>query len=56
MKNWRDQILCEFTPQIARLTLVAVSERLDVLRHGLEQDLIMLRTENLPAAKEGRCC
>nr|WP_219975842.1 hypothetical protein [Rubrobacter xylanophilus] len=33
--------------------LVAVSGRLDVLRHGLDQDLIMLRTESLPAAKEG---
>jgi hypothetical protein len=31
--------------------LVAVSGRLDVLRHGLDQDLIMLRTESLPAAK-----
>jgi len=33
--------------------LVAVSGRLDVLRHGLDQDLIMLRTESLPAAKGG---
>lgn len=31
--------------------LVAVSGRLDVLRHGLDQDLIILRTESLPAAK-----
>src|SRR5690606_1908787 len=39
--------------------LVAVSGRLDVLRHGLDQDLIMLRTESLPAAKgggSGRSC
>ena len=28
--------------------LVAVSRRLDVLRHGLDQDLIMLRTERPP--------
>jgi len=33
--------------------LAAVSERLDALRHGLDQDLIMLRTERLPAAKGG---
>jgi len=33
--------------------LVAVSGRLDVLRHGLDQDLIMLRTESMPAAKGG---
>jgi len=33
--------------------LVAVSGRLDVLRHGLDQDSIMLRTESLPAAKGG---
>ncbi|GIU85378.1 MAG: hypothetical protein KatS3mg008_2153 [Acidimicrobiales bacterium] len=33
--------------------LVAVSGRLDVLRHGLDQDLIMLRTESLPASKRG---
>ncbi len=33
--------------------LVAVSVRLDMLRHGLDQDLIMLRTESLPAAKGG---
>lgn len=33
--------------------LVAVSGRLDVLRHGLDQDLIMLRTESLPAVKGG---
>lgn len=31
--------------------LVAVSGRLDSLRHGLDQDLIMLRTESPPAAK-----
>ncbi|ACD82379.1 hypothetical protein [Candidatus Methylacidiphilum infernorum] len=31
--------------------LVAVSGRLDVLRHGLDQDLIMLRTKSQPAAK-----
>ncbi len=33
--------------------LVAVSHRLDVLRQGLDQDLIMLRTESLQAAKGG---
>ena len=33
--------------------LVAVSGRLDVLRHGFDQELIMLRTESLPAAKGG---
>ena len=33
--------------------LLKVSGRLDVLRHGLDQDLIMLRTESLPAAKGG---
>jgi hypothetical protein len=33
--------------------LVAVSGRLDVLRHGLDQDLIMLRMESLQAAKGG---
>jgi len=33
--------------------LVTVSGRLDVLRHSLDQDLIMLRTESLPAAKGG---
>jgi len=31
--------------------LVAASGRLDMLRHGLDQDLIMLRTESLPAAE-----
>ena len=36
---------------ISAAHLVAVSGRLDVLRHGLDQDLIMLRTESLPAAK-----
>jgi len=39
---------------ISAAHLVAVSGRLDVLRHGLDQDLIMLRTESLPAAKGGR--
>jgi len=34
--------------------LVAVSGRLDALRHGLDQNLIMLRTESLPATKRGR--
>ncbi|MBC7355336.1 MAG: hypothetical protein H5U09_03950, partial [Desulfomicrobiaceae bacterium] len=38
---------------ISAAHLVAVSGRLDVLRHGLDQDLIMLRTESLPAAKGG---
>jgi len=38
---------------ISTAHLVAVSGRLDVLRHGLDQDLIMLRTESLPAAKGG---
>jgi len=33
--------------------LVAVSGRLEVLRHGLDQDLIMLRPASLPAAKGG---
>jgi len=33
--------------------LIAASKRLDMLRHGLDQDLIMLRTESLPAAKGG---
>jgi Holliday junction resolvase-like predicted endonuclease len=39
--------------KISAAHLVALSGRLDVLRHGLDQDLIMLRTENLPAAKGG---
>ncbi len=34
--------------------LVAVSRRLDVLRHGLDQELIMLREVNQPASKRGR--
>lgn len=33
--------------------LVAVSERLDALRHGLDQDLIMLRMVPQPATKGG---
>jgi len=33
--------------------LVTASKRLDVLRHGLDQELIMFRTESLPAAKGG---
>lgn len=33
--------------------LVAISGRLDVLRHGLDQDLIMLRTVNQPATPGG---
>lgn len=33
--------------------LVAVSGRLDALRHGLDQDLIVLRTVTQPAAKGG---
>ena len=33
--------------------LVAVSGRLDVLRHGLDQDLITLCTKSLPAAEGG---
>lgn len=33
--------------------LVAVSGRLDVLRHGLDQDLVMLRTESPPGARGG---
>jgi len=36
---------------ISAAHLVAVSGRLDVLRHSLDQDLIMLRTESLLAAK-----
>jgi Holliday junction resolvase-like predicted endonuclease len=36
---------------ISTAHLVAVSGRLDVLRHGLDQDLIMLRTESLPALR-----
>jgi hypothetical protein len=38
---------------ISTAHLVAVSGRLDVLRHGLDQDLIMFRTESLQAAKGG---
>jgi Holliday junction resolvase-like predicted endonuclease len=38
---------------ISPVHLVSVSGRLDVLRHGLDQDLIMLRTEKWPAVKEG---
>jgi len=38
---------------ISAAHLVAVTGRLDVLRHGLDQDLIMLRTESLPAVKGG---
>ncbi|RMG38590.1 MAG: hypothetical protein D6725_06885, partial [Planctomycetota bacterium] len=34
--------------------LVAASARLDVLRHSLDQDLIMLRTEGLPVAVRRR--
>lgn len=37
--------------QVPAPQLVAVSERLEVLRHGLDQDLIMLRTESLPTAR-----
>ncbi|VVM08332.1 hypothetical protein MAMT_02286 [Methylacidimicrobium tartarophylax] len=37
---------------ISAAHLIAVSGRLDLLRHDLDQDLIMLRTESLPAAKE----
>ena len=33
--------------------LVSVSGLLDVLRHGLDQDLTMLRMGSLPGAKEG---
>jgi hypothetical protein len=33
--------------------LAAVSGRLDVLRHGLDQDLVMLRTESLSTVKGG---
>ncbi len=33
--------------------LVAVSRRLDVLRHGVDEELIMLRTESRTAVKEG---
>jgi len=38
---------------ISAVHLTAVSGRLDVLRHGLDQDLIMLRTESRQAAKGG---
>ncbi len=38
---------------ISAAHLVAVSGRLDVLRHGLDQDLIMLRTVAQPAANGG---
>jgi len=34
--------------------LVAVSDRLDLLRHGLDQELIMLRTVTQPAAKRSQ--
>jgi len=34
--------------------LAAISERLDVLHHGLDQDLIMLRKDNQSAIKEAR--
>jgi hypothetical protein len=36
---------------ISTAQLVAVTGRLDVLRHGLDQGLIMLRTEGLPAVR-----
>jgi len=38
---------------ISPVHLVSVSGRLDVRRHGLDQDVIMLRPGSLPAAKEG---
>jgi len=38
---------------ISAAHLVAVSGRLDVLRHGLDQDLIMLHTESQSAGKGG---
>jgi len=38
---------------ISAAHLVEVSGRLDVLRHGLDQELIMLRPESLPGAKGG---
>ncbi len=38
---------------IPAVQLISVSRRLDVLRHGLDQDLIMLRTESLPVSKRG---
>jgi len=38
---------------ISAAHLVAVSGRLDVLRHGLDQDLIMLRT---PACRDLSAC
>ncbi|KRT35388.1 hypothetical protein HMPREF1705_04659 [Acetomicrobium hydrogeniformans ATCC BAA-1850] len=38
---------------ISLVHLVSVSGRLDVLRHGLDQNLIMLRKGSLPGAKEG---
>jgi len=34
--------------------LITLSERLDVLRHGFDQNLIMLRTESLPATKRDK--
>ena len=46
-------ILLFYLSSFSAAHLVAVSGRLDVLRHGLDQDLIMLRTESLPAAKGG---
>lgn len=33
--------------------LVSMSPRLDLLRHGLDDDLVMLREEGLAAGKEG---
>ena len=47
-------ILFPFRPSpVSAAHLVAVSGRLDMLRHGLDQELIMLRRESLPAAKGG---
>ncbi|RMG44486.1 MAG: hypothetical protein D6718_09990, partial [Acidobacteria bacterium] len=43
---------------ISAAHLVAVSGRLDVFQHGLDQDLIMIRTGNMPMARKrgsGRC-
>jgi hypothetical protein len=36
---------------ISAVHLVAISRRLEVLRHGLDQDVIMLRPESLPVVK-----
>ena len=50
MSNWRNQILREFTPNVARLTLVADPDGLR-LEEGI---LAGIRDEDLPVERPGR--